>query len=979
MRTPTILIALTCALGLALASAQADDLTSDMCMACHEVEPSTPVVVPATPGYDLFLLAESIHGAFECTDCHGSVSDEEHPGAKPPAVDCSMCHTDEAENLAASVHHAADPASATGFPRCSSCHGAHGVFPSDDPRSYTYGQELRDTCSQCHALEGRLYQESLHGQAIANGDPLAPHCWDCHGNHDVLPPRNPKSKTNPINIPEMCGACHAENAPVALVRNIEQHNILTNYEESIHGEGVKKKGLTVTAVCSSCHTSHHVLPHTDPRSSIARGNVVQTCMQCHALIEQVHRKVVEGKLWEAEPEKVPVCIDCHQPHEARKVYYDEGVSDRDCMLCHQKEVAGATRTFAPVDTEELAHSTHKNARCAQCHTGTDPSHTRPCATVVAKVDCSICHAEVVANYAEGTHGMLAAKRDPDAPECLDCHSAHATQSRTDPSSPTFPRNVPNLCGSCHREGKQAAERIAAGEQHEIVQHYTMSIHGKGLLESGLTVTAMCSNCHTPHRPLPSEDPNSSVNRQNVAHTCGQCHDGIEATFGASIHSPSVTHTDKTLPVCSDCHSAHSIARTGEEAFVASVIGACGQCHKEEAETYRDTIHGKVSQGPGQAAKCFDCHGSHDILPPENPRSRLSHDNIVETCAKCHEGAHRQFAGYLTHATHHDRKKYPALFFAFWAMTLLLVSTFAFFGLHTLAWLPTSFRELRKQKHAAVHMGDQRLFRRFEPLPRQLHFFLILSFFGLALTGMALKFSYMPWAQWLAGMLGGFESSGTIHRFCAVVMVIVFIIHIGWLLQRKRKRGRTWKQMLLGSGSLVPNLRDARELVQTLKWFIGRGPRPQYGEWTYWEKFDYFAVFWGVFIIGSTGFMLWFPELFTLVLPGWFINVATIIHSDEALLAVGFIFTVHFFNTHFRPEKFPMDFVMFTGRVPVEELKEERPRYYEDLVASGELEKNIVPPAPREMHFWGGVFGAIALIIGFSLVGLILWSMLFGYR
>ncbi len=71
------------------------------------------------------------------------------------------------------------------------------------------------------------------------------------------------------------------------------------------------------------------------------------------------------------------------------------------------------------------------------------------------------------------------------------------------------------------------------------------------------------------------------------------------------------------------------------------------------------------------------------------------------------------------------------------------------------------------------------------------------------------------------------------------------------------------------------------------------------------------MFWGVAVIGMTGLMLWFPTVFTRVMPGWMINVATTIHSDEALLAVGFIFTIHFFNTHFRPEKFPMDTVIFT--------------------------------------------------------------------
>ncbi len=135
--------------------------------------------------------------------------------------------------------------------------------------------------------------------------------------------------------------------------------------------------------------------------------------------------------------------------------------------------------------------------------------------------------------------------------------------------------------------------------------------------------------------------------------------------------------------------------------------------------------------------------------------------------------------------------------------------------------------------------------------------------------------------------------------------------------------------------MMPNRRDLTELVGTLKWFVGLGERPAYGRWTYWEKFDYFAVFWGIAVIGSTGLTLWFPVFFTRFLPGSFLNVATIIHSDEALLATGFIFTVHFFNTHLRPEKFPMDITVFTGRMPLEELERDKPREYEALVASGQ--------------------------------------------
>jgi cytochrome b subunit of formate dehydrogenase len=178
---------------------------------------------------------------------------------------------------------------------------------------------------------------------------------------------------------------------------------------------------------------------------------------------------------------------------------------------------------------------------------------------------------------------------------------------------------------------------------------------------------------------------------------------------------------------------------------------------------------------------------------------------------------------------------------------------------------------------------------------------------------------------------------------------------------------------------LPNRRDLREFVETLKWFLGLGGRPAYGRWTYWEKFDYFAVFWGVAIIGSTGLVLWFPEFFTYFLPGWAINVATIIHSDEALLAVGFIFTVHFFNTHFRPDKFPMDMVIFTGRIPLEEFKHERPREYEELVRTGKIEEHLVEPLPPYVVRGFRIFGTIALTIGILLILLIIWAEVFGYR
>ena len=288
--------------------------------------------------------------------------------------------------------------------------------------------------------------------------------------------------------------------------------------------------------------------------------------------------------------------------------------------------------------------------------------------------------------------------------------------------------------------------------------------------------------------------------------------------------------------------------------------------------------------------------------------------------------------------------------------------------------------IKKKEIAEEFAGSKELqVQRFSRLNRLLHILMIISFVNLALTGMSLKFSYTPWAVFLSRMFGGFESAGVIHRFSALIMVSVFSIHIIDIIRQKKKEKKSWMKIIFGPDSMMFNKKDLHDLIDSLKWFLGKGERPQYGRWTYWEKFDYFAVFWGMIVIGSTGLTLWFPEFFTQFIPGWAINVATIIHSDEALLAVGFIFTIHFFNTHLRPEKFPMDIVIFSGRYPLEEFKMDRPEEYRQLVEKGELEKYMVEPYQSIVLRTIKIFGWAALSIGFSIVIWIIYAMIFAYK
>jgi cytochrome b subunit of formate dehydrogenase len=169
---------------------------------------------------------------------------------------------------------------------------------------------------------------------------------------------------------------------------------------------------------------------------------------------------------------------------------------------------------------------------------------------------------------------------------------------------------------------------------------------------------------------------------------------------------------------------------------------------------------------------------------------------------------------------------------------------------------------------------------------------------------------------------------------------------------------------------MPNLNDLRDIRDHVRWFFGRGAKPKFDRFTYWEKFDYFAELWGSAFIGISGLLMWFPVQVSRVLPGWIVNLAQIIHSQEALLAAGFILTFHFFNSHFRLEKFPLDTVMFSGRITEAELRHERPRQFERLSAEGRLQELEVRDDWDNWKYVFNTFGMTALVIGLFLAAAI---------
>jgi len=265
--------------------------------------------------------------------------------------------------------------------------------------------------------------------------------------------------------------------------------------------------------------------------------------------------------------------------------------------------------------------------------------------------------------------------------------------------------------------------------------------------------------------------------------------------------------------------------------------------------------------------------------------------------------------------------------------------------------------------------EVRYYRRFTIGQRYLHAFLAATFLVCGVTGLTLRFSNAPWALALARSVGGFGTVRFFHLLNAVIMTAAFLTHVFQVLYRIIVRKEY--NLLWGPNSMVPSLKDLKDLLAQFQWFFFRGPRPNFGRYAYWERIDYWGVFWGMAIIGISGYAMWFAPGFARILPGWSLNVALILHGEEAILAMGWIFIIHFFNTHLRPESFPMDLVIFSGVVTEQELKERHPEEYRRLVESGELEKLRVPPPPRWLKNFGWSFGAVAVATGLVFVVLMI--------
>jgi cytochrome b subunit of formate dehydrogenase len=371
-----------------------------------------------------------------------------------------------------------------------------------------------------------------------------------------------------------------------------------------------------------------------------------------------------------------------------------------------------------------------------------------------------------------------------------------------------------------------------------------------------------------------------------------------------------------------------------------------------------------------AARCADCHGAHDILPVADPASPLSAINRPATCAQCHPGANENFLDFDPHANPSDPQRDALLYWVNVGLTGLLTAVFVVFGMHSILWLVRSLPHVAKQGRPKYPSASARAYVRFQPVHRIAHAVLMTSFLGLVLTGLPMRYSHLEWVQAVTRSLGGFTSTGQWHRILGIAnssCLVFYVIWFGGLLVIGPGAGVSRLRYIFGPDSPVPNRRDVSDLARMLRWFVGRGPKPTFERWTYWEKFDLWAASADIILIGATGFVLWFPNQFSALLPGKALNVADLVHGKLALLATGFVFAIHFFNANLRPEKFPMDVSILTGLVSEEEMAEERPEWLRRLHETGQW-KEYVAEAPSSGRMTLAILsGALALAVGILLL------------
>ena len=597
------------------------------------------------------------------------------------------------------------------------------------------------------------------------------------------------------------------------------------------------------------------------------------------------------------------------------------MSNEDCLACHSDPTLTKDENGKPVslhvDDAKFKASIHSTFGCTDCHTDIKAFPHEP---TPAKPVCATCHADEQKAYDHGIHARAAAAGNTNVAKCQDCHgSVHELLPASDPKSKVARANIPQTCGACHG---QKFVMASSGVSSAPFASYQQSVHGKAVA-AGSGTAAVCTDCHGQHDILSAGDPKSPINKFNVPATCAKCHDNVKQEYMQSTHGQAIARGNWEAPVCTDCHGIHTIkAPSDPRSAVASanVQNTCASCHasvKLSAEfgvatnrvsSYLSSYHGMAQKvGSSTVANCASCHGVHNILPSSDPRSTINHANLAKTCGQCHPGANDKFITSKVHLDGTAKADFGSKVigyirhFYIW----MIVAVIGGMVLHNLI--------VFRKKLILHRIGQPRILFRMTLGQRIQHLALLTSFFTLVLTGFALRYP----SSWLAMIFVNETVRSLIHRIAGVVLIAVSLFHLWYLIRTKDGR-QLIKDML-------PVWKDVTDARDAFRYYLGWSEqRPLFGRFTYAEKAEYWALIWGMFIMGGTGLMAWFKVGVGDRVPGWWVDAALTIHWYEAVLATLAIVVWHLYGVMFDPDAYPMNWAWFDGKMSIEQYEHEHP-------------------------------------------------------
>jgi cytochrome b subunit of formate dehydrogenase len=617
------------------------------------------------------------------------------------------------------------------------------------------------------------------------------------------------------------------------------------------------------------------------------------------------------------------------------------MSNEDCLACHNdstlsKEENGR-QVSLHVDDAKFKASIHNVFGCTDCHKDIKAFPHDP---TPAKPVCASCHAGEQTAYDHGVHAKAAVAGNSNVAKCQDCHgSVHEILPGGDPKSKVARGNIPQTCGACHG---QKFVMASSGISSAPFNSYQQSVHGKAVA-AGSDKAAVCTDCHGQHDILAATNPKSPISKFNVPVTCAKCHDNIRQEYVQSIHGQAIARGNWQAPVCTDCHGIHTIkAPTDPSSSVASanVGSGCAQCHGSvrlsnefgmpsgQVNSYLSSYHGMASRmGSTTVANCASCHGVHNILPSRDPRSTINHANLAKTCGQCHPGANEKFISFKVHSDRLAKADFSSKVIGYISKFYIwmIVGVIGGMVLHNLI--------VFRKKLILHRIGQSRILFRMTRGQRLQHLTLLCSFFVLVLTGFALHYP----SSWLAVVFVNEAVRSRVHRVAGVVLIAVSLFHL-WYVVKTADGRRLIKDML-------PDWKDVTDVRDAFRYYLGRSDqRPLFRRFTYAEKAEYWALVWGIFVMASTGLMVWFRVGVGNRVPGWWIDAALTIHWYEAILATLAIIVWHFYSVIFDPDTYPMNWAWYDGKMSVESYEHEHPL---DLLAieraQGSAEEEAAEP------------------------------------